>query len=112
MGYVRFFRRQQIAPGVRVNLSKSGASLSLGHRGTWFTMGPRGRRTTIGAPGTGLYYTWRSARRGNTHRSRSTLLALGALVIGLARILFWTAALIGVAVAVSYIRLQTAIRRK
>lgn len=30
---LRFFRRVRIAPGVWINLSKSGASLSLGTRG-------------------------------------------------------------------------------
>ena len=30
---LRFFRRVRIAPGLRVNLSKSGASVSIGRRG-------------------------------------------------------------------------------
>jgi uncharacterized protein DUF4236 len=56
MGF-RFTRRLSIIPGLRVNLSKSGASLSIGHRGAWYTVGPRGRRATLGIPGSGLYYT-------------------------------------------------------
>ncbi len=56
MGF-RFWRRIRLAPGVTLNLSKSGASLSFGGRGARFTVGPRGRRVTIGIPGTGLYYT-------------------------------------------------------
>ena len=39
-----FFRRVRIAPGLRVNLSKSGASVSIGRRGAWYTIGPRGQR--------------------------------------------------------------------
>lgn len=54
---LRFTRRFSIIPGLRVNLSKSGASLSIGHRGAWYTVGPRGRRATIGLPGTGIYWT-------------------------------------------------------
>lgn len=44
-------------PGVRMNLSKSGPSLSLGTRGLRHTIGPKGSRTTVGIPGTGLSWT-------------------------------------------------------
>jgi hypothetical protein len=56
MGF-RFSRRIRVLAGVRLNLSKSGASVSLGGRGAWFTVGPKGTRTTVGIPGTGLSYT-------------------------------------------------------
>lgn len=56
MGF-RFWRRLKIAPGVTLNLSKSGGSLSFGPRGAKFTVGPRGKRATVGIPGTGLFYT-------------------------------------------------------
>jgi Protein of unknown function (DUF4236)/HicB family len=38
--------RISLPPGVRFNASKSGASVSIGHRGAWMTVGPRGRRVT------------------------------------------------------------------
>ena len=57
MGFLRFRRSFRIAPGLRVNLSKSGVSTSIGRRGAWFTIGPRGTRETIGVPGAGLSYT-------------------------------------------------------
>lgn len=53
----RFWRRLKVAPGVTLNLSKSGGSLSFGPRGGKFTVGPRGKRVTAGLPGTGLFYT-------------------------------------------------------
>jgi tetratricopeptide (TPR) repeat protein len=53
----RFFRRIRLAPGLTLNLSKTGASLSAGPRGAQFTVGTRGTRATVGLPGTGLYYT-------------------------------------------------------
>lgn len=53
----RFFRRMRIAPGITLNLSKSGPSLSVGPRGAKMTVGPRGKRLTAGLPGTGLHYT-------------------------------------------------------
>jgi Protein of unknown function (DUF4236) len=54
---IRFWRRVGIAPGLRINLSKSGASVSVGRRGAWLTTGPRGQRATIGLPGSGLFIT-------------------------------------------------------
>jgi uncharacterized protein DUF4236 len=56
---LRFWRRVRIFPGMRVNLSRSGASLSVGRKGMWLTVGPLGRRATVGLPGTGLFLTER-----------------------------------------------------
>ncbi len=47
---LRFFRRVRIAPGLTLNLSKSGGSLSIGMRGARYTVGPRGRRSTVPNP--------------------------------------------------------------
>jgi Protein of unknown function (DUF4236) len=57
MGFLRFRRTFRIGPGLRLNLSKSGVSASVGRRGLWFTVGPRGTRETVGIPGSGLSYT-------------------------------------------------------
>lgn len=57
MGYFRLFRRFKIAPGVTINLSKSGLSTSLGPKGAKVTIGRRGVRKTVGIPGTGVSYT-------------------------------------------------------
>ena len=55
---MRFFRRVKIFPGVTLNLSKPGTSVSLGIRGLHYTFGgKRGSRVTAGLPGTGLSYT-------------------------------------------------------
>ena len=56
MGW-RLFKRIRIAPGIGLNLSRSGLSLSVGPRGFKRTIGPRGIRTTVGLPGTGIYHT-------------------------------------------------------
>jgi hypothetical protein len=56
MGF-RFRRSLKILPGVRLNLSGSGASVSLGPRGFHYTIGPKGTRVTAGIPGTGLSWT-------------------------------------------------------
>lgn len=69
----RFWRRIRIAPGVALNLSKSGGSLSLGPRGAKFTVGSRGKRATVGLPGTGLFYTstFPSVKR-TAHKKRTS----------------------------------------
>ncbi len=60
----------KIAPGLTLNLSKSGGSLSVGPRGAKLTVGARGRRATVGIPGTGLFYTQTAygGRRGKSGR--------------------------------------------
>ncbi len=67
MGNFRFYRRKQIFPGLSVNLSKSGASLTFGVRGAHLTVGRRGVRRTVGIPGTGLYYTSRQGNHSGVH---------------------------------------------
>lgn len=57
MGSFRLYRRVNIFPGLSVNLSKSGPSLSVGVRGAHLTLGRKGIRKTVGIPGTGIYYT-------------------------------------------------------
>jgi len=56
MGF-RFFKRVNILPGVTLNLSKSGGSVSAGPHGARVTLGSQGSRVTLGIPGTGLFYT-------------------------------------------------------
>lgn len=56
MGF-RFRRSIGLVPGVRLNLSGGGASVSLGVRGLRYTVGSKGTRVTAGIPGTGLSWT-------------------------------------------------------
>lgn len=53
----RFRKRIKIAPGVHLNISKTGISTSLGPRGA--TVNVRGQRvrSSVGIPGSGLSYT-------------------------------------------------------
>src|SRR5262245_49393550 len=69
----RFRRTLGIVPGIRLNLSRSGPSVSLGVRGLRYTVGLRGTRTTVGVPGTGAswtgyrsYSSGRRSQQGNT----------------------------------------------
>ena len=56
MGF-RFRKIISVLPGVKINLSKSGASTSIGGKGATVNVGTSGKKTvTLGIPGTGLSY--------------------------------------------------------
>ncbi|MGH7987572.1 MAG: DUF4236 domain-containing protein [Candidatus Acidiferrales bacterium] len=79
MGNFRFYRRVHIFPGLSVNLSKSGPSLTVGMRGAHMTFGGRGVTRTVGIPGTGVYYTSRAGYHSGVHSAHTeTPLAPGA----------------------------------
>jgi hypothetical protein len=60
MGFLPGFRFRKsigVLPGVKVNLSKSRVSTSLGGRGATVNVGADGKRmVTVGIPGTGMSY--------------------------------------------------------
>lgn len=53
---LNFRKSTKILPGVRLNASKSGMSISFGGRGSRVTYSKRGVTTSVGIPGTGIYY--------------------------------------------------------
>ena len=67
MGSFRFYRRVHIFPGLSLNLSKSGPSVTVGMRGAHVTLGHSGVTRTVGLPGTGIYYTSRSGYHSGIH---------------------------------------------
>lgn len=52
----RFRQAVRLFPGVRLNISKSGLSVSVGGPGATLNFGARGSALTLGLPGTGLSY--------------------------------------------------------
>ena len=56
MGF-RFRQSVKLCPGVRLNISGSGASLSAGPRGATLNFSGRGARATFGVPGTGMSFS-------------------------------------------------------
>jgi hypothetical protein len=64
MGF-RFQKRISILPGLRINLSKTGASASIGPRGADLNIGRGGITTNAGLPGTGLSYRSRLGTHGS-----------------------------------------------
>ncbi|MDE2079955.1 MAG: DUF4236 domain-containing protein [Burkholderiales bacterium] len=66
MGFFRIRRSIRLAPGIRLNLSKSGVSTSIGPHGATVNVGgPRGPRATVGVPGTGVSYTEQLGKPGH-----------------------------------------------
>jgi hypothetical protein len=74
----RVWRRYKLAPGVTVNLSKSGLSTSFGPHGARLTVGRSGTRETVGGRGTGVFVT--QAQRRPTARPSTALSILAVLV--------------------------------
>jgi uncharacterized protein YgiM (DUF1202 family) len=90
MGF-RFQKRISILPGVRVNLSKSGASASIGPKGADVNIGPHGVTTNAGIPGTGMSYRSKLGTHGSW---LGVALLVGALAFWAGRHMEqWTGAL-------------------
>ncbi|HJP89039.1 MAG TPA: DUF4236 domain-containing protein [Candidatus Limnocylindrales bacterium] len=71
---VRFRRSIKIAPGIKLNVTKTGLGLTAGVRGAHYSVHSSGRRTvSVGVPGTGLYAQSVSGRKSPvTPRSNTT----------------------------------------
>jgi hypothetical protein len=69
----------KIAPDVRINLSKSGVSTSIGVRGAHVTVGHGQVRETVGIPGSGISYT--SVNSTHPHEAAGVVLLAVAAVL-------------------------------
>lgn len=97
----------KIAPGVRLNLTKSGASARMGPRGAGVTVGTSDTTVSAGLPGTGLHVTGKVSPRPKRNGAVSTaavqdappglggwlalLLILAALIWGILALIGWPA---------------------
>src|SRR5688572_26217500 len=66
---LRFRRRIKILPGIYVNASLSGLSLTAGVPGASVSLGRRGTYVNVGVPGTGLSYRQRIDQIGAPRRA-------------------------------------------
>lgn len=64
MGF-KFRKRIKIAPGLHINVSKSGVSTSIGKSGATVNIGKKGVKATVGIPGSGLSYSQNLTGSGN-----------------------------------------------
>jgi hypothetical protein len=77
---LRYRSTFRLARGLRINLSKSGASLSVGRRGATLNVRPRGTRATVGLPGTGLSWSERTRPGQRGSRLIGLLILIGAVI--------------------------------
>ena len=68
---LRYRKSIKLVPGVKLNISKSGISTSVGKPGNTVNISRRGVRSTVGIPGTGLSYS-QMLTKGKTRRRRRT----------------------------------------
>ncbi len=78
MGF-RFHKSIKLIPGIKLNMSKSGPSLSVGGKGMTFNLGSKGTKTTVGLPGTGASYSSHSSYK-NTSGARLVWIVVFILI--------------------------------
>lgn len=71
MGW-RFRKSVKIVPGVRLNIGKRGASLSVGVKGATVNFSSKGTRYSLGIPGTGISYS-ELVKKKNTHKDKISI---------------------------------------
>lgn len=80
MGF-RFRKNFGLFPGLKVNLSKSGPSLSVGEAGMSYNIGTKGERATVGLPDSGMSYsTFESGKAGRGSTGKRLLLWVGLFI--------------------------------
>lgn len=77
---IRFRRSLRLAPGLRLNFSGSGVSVSAGIRGASVSFGSRGTFLNSGIPGTGLYSRSRLDSPPARPASRPGKISVGATI--------------------------------
>ncbi len=80
MGF-RLRKSFKMAPGIRLNVSKSGVSTSIGRKGMTINVGRGKTRTTVGIPGTGISYSSTSSHKGGGSYGLGWLIFLAFLVL-------------------------------
>lgn len=80
MGF-RFRKSFRVLPGIRLNLSKSGFSTSIGRPGAMINIGRRGVTGTAGLPGIGLSYSQHLIGRSSGSSSDAPTQAAGCWLV-------------------------------
>jgi Protein of unknown function (DUF4236) len=88
MGF-RFRKTIKLFPGLKLNLSNSGISTSIGVPGATVNLSKRGTRGTVGIPGTGASYSENLSGPTHTHSETTTVqttepnegMSMGALLL-------------------------------
>lgn len=104
-----FKKRVKIAPGVNLNLSKSGLSTSIGPKGAKVTVGPQGTYLHTSIPGTGIYNRQKISSKNSDVKEKmpsyssydnSNGNVFSGCLLSLPRLVIWIAMLIFLFIAV------------
>jgi len=68
---MRFRKSLKLAPGLRLNISKKGASVRVGPKGAGYTVGTSGQRVSAGIPGTGVSVSSKIGKRKSDNQNTS-----------------------------------------
>lgn len=98
MGF-RFRKSVKLLPGIKLNFSKRGTSVTIGGRGASVNIGPRGTHANVGIPGSGISYRTRldsgqPPGKGINRNPTTTPSQSGSFVGGFLRWLFGIAVIV------------------
>lgn len=81
---MRFRKSVKIAPGIKLNFSKSGVTTTVGKRGASINVGSeRGPKATVGVPGSGLSHEIQLTKgKGRRRQVDAQAVPRGANVLG------------------------------
>nr|WP_245423910.1 DUF4236 domain-containing protein [Rhizobium sp. M1] len=81
---MRFRKSLKLAPGLRLNISKKGASIRVGPKGAGYTVGTSGQRVSAGIPGTGISVSSKiSKRKSDNQNTNPSISSWVAGLVGL-----------------------------
>ncbi|MGO7570311.1 MULTISPECIES: DUF4236 domain-containing protein [Rhizobium] len=78
---IRFRKSFKIAPGLRLNIGKKGASVRVGPKGAGYTVGTSGQRVSASVPGTGVGFSSKIGKRKSDNQNTNP--SLSSWVTGL-----------------------------
>ncbi|TAT82469.1 DUF4236 domain-containing protein [Rhizobium ruizarguesonis] len=78
---IRFRKSFKLAPGLRLNVGKKGASIRVGTKGAGYTVGTSGQRVSASVPGTGVGFSSKIGKRKSDNQNTDP--SIGSWVTGL-----------------------------
>jgi hypothetical protein len=79
---MRFRKSFKLAPGLRLNVGKKGASIRVGPHGAGYTVGTSGQRVSASVPETGIGFSSKIGKRKSDNQNTNP--SVGSWVTGLA----------------------------
>lgn len=80
---MRFRKSLKLAPGLRLNISKKGASVRVGPKNAGYTAGTSGQRVSASIPGTGVSFSSKvGKRKSDNQNTNSSMSSWAAGLVG------------------------------